>query len=212
MLLPRGWLPEIGMKCILALLVWLSPLYAQTKIPDDVVPNYQPITGTERAKWFVVSTAGPNSLLLSGPLSAAWGTMLNSPPEYGPHWEGFGKRYGMRLTGISVGNAIEGGLGALWGEDPRYFRSPNRDFGSRVEHIIKTTFEAPGRDGRYRPAYARFAGNVGNNFLSNTWRTESENEASDAVIRCLWGVADRMGANALVEFWPDVKKKIFHRK
>ena len=101
------------MKCILALLVLLSPLCAQTRIRDDIVPNYQPISGTERAKWFVVSTAGPNSLLLTGPLSAAWSTMLNEPPEYEPHWEGFGKRYGMRLTGISVGNAMEGGMGAL---------------------------------------------------------------------------------------------------
>lgn len=176
------------MKFILALLVLLTPLCAQTNIPDDVVPNYQPITGAERAKWFVVSTAGPSSLLLSGPLSAAWGTMRNSPSEYGPHWEGFGKRYGMRLTGISVGNAIEGGLSAVWGEDPRYLRSPNRAFGSRVEHVMKTTFEAPNRDGRYRPAYARFAGNVGNNFLSNTWRARSENEGSDAVTRCLWGL------------------------
>jgi hypothetical protein len=200
------------MKCILALLVLLSSLHAQSNIPDDVIPQYQPITGRERVKWFVVSTAGPNSLLLTGPLSAAWSTMLNSPAEYGPHWEGFGKRYGMRLTGISVGNAMEGGLGALWGEDPRYFRSPNRAFGARVEHILKTTFAAPGRDGRYRPAYARFAATVGSNFLSNTWRAESENDTSDAVARCLWGIANRMAANAFVQFWPDIKKKVFHRQ
>ena len=60
--------------------------------PD--VPNYEPITGKQRLKWFAIATAGPMSLLVAGPLSAGWGTMLNSPEEYGPHWEGFGQRYG----------------------------------------------------------------------------------------------------------------------
>ena len=90
------------------LLLLASVAHAQTK--SDVVPDYKPITGTQRFNWFVVSTVGPTSLLLAGPLSAAWGTALNSPREYGPGWEGFGKRYGMRLTGVSTGNAIEAGL------------------------------------------------------------------------------------------------------
>lgn len=175
------------------------------------VPNYQPITGGERGKWFVTSTVGPTSLFGAGVLSAAWGTMLNSPEEYGPTWEGFGKRYGVRLSGVSVGNALEAGLGAMWGEDPRYFPSAEHGFGPRVKHVIKTTFLAPGRDGRYRPAYARYAGNVGNNFLSNLWREESENKAGDAALRCVWGITGRMGGNAFAEFWPDVKKKLLKK-
>jgi len=58
------------------------------------------------------------SLFLSGPLSAALGTATNSPGEYGPHWAGFGKRYGMRLTGVSTGNAMEASLGANLGGRP----------------------------------------------------------------------------------------------
>src|SRR5678815_5573231 len=113
------------------LLLLASVAHAQTK--SDVVPDYKPITGQQRFNWFAVSTAGPTSLLLAGPLSAAWGTALNRPHEYGPHWEGFGKRYGMRLTGISTGNAIEAGLGAVVGEDPRYFQSPDHAFGARLK-------------------------------------------------------------------------------
>jgi hypothetical protein len=204
--------PKIAIKRTLLLLFFAVPLHAQTTMPDNAVPNYTPITAAQRGKWFVKSTVGPGSLLLSGPLGAAWGTMLNRPREYGPHWEGFGKRYGMRLTGVSVGDAMEAGLGALWREDPRYFRSPDRAFGLRVEHIIKTSFEAPGRDGRYRLAYARFVANAGNNFLSNTWRASGDAEASDAVVRCLWGIAGRAASNAFAEFWPDIAKRVFRRK
>ena len=81
------------------------------------VPNYQPIITTERGRWFLTSTVGPTSLLLAGPLSAAIGTARNIPTEYGTHWDGFGKRNGMRLTGIATGNLIEAGLGAV-GPDP----------------------------------------------------------------------------------------------
>jgi hypothetical protein len=206
----------------LPLLVWL-PASAQTAraekpsiaekigLPGHPVADYKPVTGLERFKWFVKSTTRPSSLFLSGPLSAALGTATDSPEEYGPHWAGFGKRYGIRLTGVSTGNAMEASLGTIWGEDPRYFPSPNRAFGARVKYVIGSTFAAPNRDGRFRPAYARFAGNVGNNFLSNTWRADSEADASHATLRCLYGVLGKMGSNALLEFWPNVRKVVFKK-
>jgi len=178
---------------------------------SETVPNYQSITGKERAKWFVNTTAGPVSLLLAGPASAAWGTAFNSPKEYGPHWEGFGKRFGMRLTGGSVGNAIEGGLGAIWGEDPRYFRSPEAGFKKRVKYVVIASFLAPNRDGQWRLAYARYAGNIGNNYLSNLWRVPSEATAGQATLRCVYGMLGELGGNAFAEFWPDVRKKVFHK-
>jgi hypothetical protein len=178
---------------------------------NDRLPNYQPAKAGDRLKWFAVSTGGPLSLLAAGPISAGFGTAVNRPKEYGPHWEGFGQRYGMRLTGVSTGNAIEASLGAMWGEDPRYFQSPRRGFGTRVKYVIKATFVAPGRDGTLHPAYARYIGNVGNNFLSNTWRVQSENGAGSAALRCLLGVVGRMSGNAFAEFWPDVRKRVWRK-
>ena len=81
-----------------------------------------------------------------------------------------------------------------------------------MKYIIKTTFLAPRRDGRWRLAYARYAGNVGNNFVSNLWRVDSENDSGNAALRCVWGITGRMGGNAFVEFWPDVKKIMFKKK
>lgn len=157
------------------------------------------------------STIGPRSLLLRGPISAGLSTAQNKPSEYGPHWEGFGKRYGMRLTGVATGNLMQVSLGAVWGEDPRYFPSTTRGFGPRMEHVMLTTFLAPHRDGRWYPAYARFAGIVGNNFLSNTWRADSAATTNRALARCGWGILARLDSQAFQEFWPDVRKKIFHK-
>jgi hypothetical protein len=80
------------------------------------------------------------------------------------------------------------GLGSVWSEDPRYFRSQGEGFRPRVDYVVKTAFLAPHRDGRWHPACARFAANVGNNFLSNTWRADSEANTSDALARCVWGI------------------------
>src|SRR3984893_11655208 len=123
----------------------------------------QPITAKQRTEWFARSTVGPESMA-GGVISAGWGTLFNKPREYGAHWDSFGKRYGMRLTGVSVSNAMEAGLGALWGEDPRYLRSGGKSFGGRVGHVVKLTFVSKNRHGRLKPAYARYTAITGNNF------------------------------------------------
>ena len=212
------------LHCVLVL--WVLMLGAEIAFPQESprvgplpdapntlqgVPNYRPITGNERVLWFVKSTIGPGSLLVRGPFSAGLGTARNTPSEYGPHWEGFGKRYAMRLTGVATGSLMQVSLGALWGEDPRYFRSTTRGFGQRTKHLILTTFLAPHRDGRWYPAYARFAGIVGNNFLSNTWRADSVSTTNRALARCGWGFLARLDSQAFQEFWPDVRKKVFHK-
>ena len=172
---------------------------------------YQPITGRQRINWFTRSTIGPEGLA-AGLFSAGFGTALNHPREYGPHWEGFGKRYGMRLTGVSTGNAMEAGLGALWGEDPRYFRAAGRPVKARIKNLVVMTFIARRADGSFAPAYARYAATAGNNFLSNAWRADSESSVGDACLRTALGFAGRMGSNAFAEFWPTLTRHLFHKR
>ena len=176
--------------------------------PSATSRPYSPITGKQRLQWFVKSTIGPETLAV-GMLSAAIGTARDVPKEYGPHWEGFGKRYGMRLTGISTGNLMEAGLGAVWGEDPRYFPSYGMSFKGRVKNLIVMTLLAHNRAGKITPAYARYIAKPGNNFLSNTWRADSEATTRAAAVRTLLGFAGLMGKNAINEFWPDARKRIF---
>ena len=174
-------------------------------------PPYRPITGKQRVHWAVKSTIGPRGLV-AGVLSSGISTATNEPSEYGTTWAGFGRRYGIRLAGISTSNAMEASLGAIWGEDPRYERAAHAPFRGRVWNVIKLTFAARYDDGHIGPAYARLIAVPGNNLLSNTWRVPSETQAGDAAMRSLLGVLSRMGANAFVEFWPDVRARITHSK
>jgi hypothetical protein len=170
----------------------------------------RPITAKQRIQWVVRSTVGPESLT-GGLFSAGWGTLFNSPKEYGAHWEGFGDRYGMRLTGLAVSNTMEAGLGAIWGEDPRYMRDAGAPFDQRLGHAVKMTFMAQDRNGRLIPAYARMIAIPGNNFISNAWRADSEATVDHAFIRTGLGFLGRLSGNTFEEFWPDVRQKLFHR-
>jgi len=183
----------------------LTPLKLTTE-----ADTYHPITGRQRLRWFLTNTIGPPHLV-GGLFTSAFGTAVDRPKEYGPGWAGFGDRYGIRLTGIVTGNAIEASTGALWGEDPRYFRVPDEPFKRRIGNAVKLTFVARRRDGHFAPAYARYIAIPGNNFLSNTWRVDSEANVHDAVIRTVDGFAGRFASNLFEEFWPDIKNFAFHR-
>jgi hypothetical protein len=171
---------------------------------------YLPITGQERLEWIVKNTLWPQHLA-GGVITSAVGTALNRPREDGPHWGGFGERFGVRLTGVATSNVMEAGIGALWGEDPRYFPVPEDSFGGRVKNVIKMTFLARRPDGNFAPAYARYIAFSGSNFLANAWRPDSEANVHDAVLRTFEGFAGRMAGNAWSEFWPQAKSHIFHR-
>ncbi len=170
----------------------------------------QPITARQRVEWVAKGTIGPEGL--AGELfGAGWDTLFNQPKTYGPHWEGFGDRVGMSIAGNAVSNTMEAGLGAIWGEDPRYTRDTDDRFGHRLGHVVKMTFMAQNRDGQVIPAYARFIAIPGSNFLSNAWRAPGDDEAGNAAVRTGLGFLGRMGSNTFDEFWPDVKRKIFRR-
>jgi hypothetical protein len=169
----------------------------------------QPITAQERIDWVVKGTIGPEGVM--GELvGAGLGTWDNVPRTYGTHWQGFGNRLGMGVAGNAVSNTMEAGLGAVWGEDPRYVRDPGAPFSHRMGHAIKMTFMSHNREGDETLAYARFIAIPGSNFLSNAWRVDGDNSIGRATIRTGLGFLGRMGDNTFEEFWPDLKQRVFH--
>ena len=167
------------------------------------------ITFGKNLHWFMANTFGPHNLA-GGILLSAFGTALDRPKEYQSHWGGFGDRYGILRTSVITGNAIEAGAGLILREDPRYFRALDRPLRARVGNVVWLTFAARGGHGTLRPAYARYMAIAGSNFLSDTWRVHSEANAQDALLRTSEGFAGRIAANAFMEFWPDIKRRVFH--
>jgi len=173
--------------------------------------TYYPITPSQRLRWFVTGTVGP-AHMAGVTFVSACGTAVNRPGEYGPHWTGFADRLGAGVAGSALGNAMEASGGFVLREDLRYFRVPQQPFKARVGNVVRLTFLARSQDDSVKPAYARYVGVFGSNFLSNTWRVRSEANAQDALLRSSEGLAGRMAANAFEEFWPDLKKYFFRKR
>jgi hypothetical protein len=191
-----------------------TPAIAIPAPAEDIVVEAVPppaITPWQRLGWFDQKTFGISNLGGSIP-GAALTTFLNRPHESGPHWEGFGERYGNSLATNGASNALEAGLGAIWGEDPRYRRDGSRvAFKSRFGHAMAWTVVAPDRNGDLRPAYARFIAISGSSVISNAWREPSDTTAEHTLSRVAFGFLGRMASNTFDEFWPDAKRKLFHR-
>ncbi len=180
--------------------------------PPLTAESYTPITGKERVEWIVFGTIGTQSLFVIGPLAAGWNTAFNTPPEWGQSWSGFGRRYVQRLGDVAISSTIEGGLGALWGEDPRYIPSGKKGIWRRAGYAAKTVFVAPRPDGALKPAWGRYAGNVFNNIIENAWLPPSQTTVSATIWRSASGFLGRLGGNLWDEYWPDAKKLLLHRK
>jgi hypothetical protein len=172
--------------------------------------SYQTPTQQQRLKWVGFATLGAPHIA-GGLITGAIATARNRPPEYGPHWDGYFKRQGIRLTNAGTSNLIEAELGALWGEDPRYRRAPKSSVKGRIWYVTKTAFLSPDRKGNLRPAYARFVAIPASNVISNSWRPESERTAGETSTRVGLGFAVRMASNAFIEFWPDVRRLMHGR-
>lgn len=171
------------------------------------VRDYVPATGKDRLQWYLRGTG--TAAVSSSVFSAAWSTAWRSPREYPETWGGFGKRYGLAISGLAISNGMEAGLGGIWGEDPRYYRKGGTlrgDLKGRIGHVLLSSVTATNVRGERMPAYSRFIAIPSSNFMQNAWRVGSQSSAGDALLRVLYGFLGRMGGNAVNEFLPDLRR------
>ena len=179
----------------------------QVDVQSSGTPGSTPepsITPGERIHWIVNGVVGPKSTLAVGPFSSAWYTARNSPEEWGRTWSGFGKRYLVREANVAISGTLEAGLGAIWGEDPRFVPSPRRGMWPRVRFALKTVVLAPRRDGHLAPAWGRYAGNTINVFIVNSWLPPSATTRLQTALSIATGFGGQLAGNLFNEFWPDV--------
>jgi hypothetical protein len=195
-------------------LLWLGPSSADAQTlsntKSDTEKSPAPITGVERINWIVDDMIGPRSLGV-GVLAATWQMSWDTPREWPRSPVGFSRRYLEREADVAISDTIEAGLGALWGEDPRYFRAPRGTVRSRAAHALKTVVLAPRPNGQFKPAWGRFAGNVVNNVIENAWLPPSMTTPGQTALRSANGLLGRLAGNLWNEFWPDVKSRLSHR-
>ncbi len=165
----------------------------------------------ERAALYTRATVSPGSLL-SDALSAGLDQWRNAPPEWRDGFGGYGRRFGYGLVGSVTSNTIEFGVSALRHEDTRYVRSKEKGFLRRAAYVIVHTYIVPRDDGQTTFAASRLIGAYGGAAASVGWEPARLNNAGDVLLRGTWSLAGDMGNSAFLEFWPDIKRKLFGKR
>ncbi len=96
-------------------------------------------------------------------------------------------------------------------EDPRYYQLGKGSFGRRAYHAVNRLLVIRTDSGHDRFNYSESVGNATAAAISNIYHVPADRTASrNATTFALLILYDGMD-NELKEFWPDIRRKVFHK-
>jgi hypothetical protein len=154
------------------------------------------------------TTFGPITFI--SPAGEAAITMAHPPDHYPREWRDGGGAYA-RNYGSEFARHSAGGLGHFAtafvdGEDPRYFRSVNQNFGRRAAHSMIFTLFDRTNSGHRTVALSNIAGSAAAGFVGNLWEPDGFNDNTHALQRSALEFGTFGAANLFAEFSPDISR------
>ena len=164
-----------------------------------------------------------------------WGVLAaisqaqNSEPAFGQGWAAYGKRYGSTMGDSMVENFMVGAVfpSALH-QDPRFYQSSNGGFLKRSGYAVSRIFVTRGDSGHAQFNYSEIFGSATAAVIStytyhpkSTFVSTPSNPhlfvPSDRTIKntaSVWETQVGLDTITIVvkEFWPDIKRKMGHKK
>ena len=186
-------------------------------VPDTVVTqgaaihDMDPIGWQGKLRFHAVSAFGPAALagdvFYDGFLHG-----INFPREWGQDGSGFGKRFGSTLAYSGIRNLLGFGLDSALHQDPRYYRSTERGAWRRTRHAFHETIFTHKDSGGETLATWRLGSAYGAAFISNEWYPDRVNTVALGFSQGSTQLGFDLLSNLGSEFWPDIKRKVLHRK
>ncbi len=122
-----------------------------------------------RIKHYAKSMFGPEALI-KAVANAGISTAKNSPREWGPHWEGFGRRFSSNLGKGIINSTVSYGLDEAFKLDSRFYRSQKRNVKARVANALISPFTARNESGKRVFGFPKIAGAYTSNVIAaETW-------------------------------------------
>jgi hypothetical protein len=197
-----------------------EPGSTQDKRIFGVLPNYRtadgtspfmPITTKQKFTIATKDTFDYPSYVLAAAFSGL-SQLDNSNPEFGQGLKGYAKRYGSAVADQDIGNFMtEAIFPTLLHEDPRYFRKVRGSVKGRLGYALLRVMITRTDSGGSRFNFSEWLGNgtvaaIGNAYYPN------ERGLSYTLQRTGTQVGTDAISDVLKEFWPDIKKKWFHKQ
>jgi hypothetical protein len=170
------------------------------------------LTPKQKFLLFAREAYDPFSWFAAG-LQAGIGQANNEFPEYGQGAEGYGKRYGAALLDTaSSGFFANFAYPVLLKQDPRYFRLGEGTFKRRMFYSLKQEFSARTDKGIRQVNWSNILGAFTAGGISNAYYPSSDRgfglTVSRSAISLMYGMVGGLGE----EFWPDIHRKLFHKR
>jgi len=176
------------------------------------IQNAAPLTASQKFSLAFRSAIDPYAFLLAG-VDAGISQATNAFPGYGQGAQGYAKRYGASYVdsfdGTILGNAL---FPALFHEDPRYFRKGSGSFDNRFFYAMATTVRAKSDKGKWVPNYGNILGNFAAGGISNLYYPSTDRGFGLTLQRAISVTAEGALGATLIEFWPDISRKLHHKK
>jgi hypothetical protein len=143
---------------------------------------------------------------------AAIAQAKNDPKSWGQGWEAYGKRYGASFADNGIGTYMTTAVfPSLLHEDPRYYQLAKGSFIHRAYHAVNRLFVTRTDSGKEEFNYSESVGNAAAAAISNIYHAPEDRTVSRNVGTLVLLIAYDGVSNELKEFWPDVRRKVFHK-
>jgi hypothetical protein len=185
-----------------------------------LLPNYRTAdrsqegtTITARRKMYIASKDSFDYPMVGlAAVLAGLNQVADQQPSFGQGVKGYSHRLWTNYADQSIGNLFtEGMFPAMLHEDPRYFRRATGNTWYRAWYAASRVFLTHKDGGGSRFNYSEWLGNASAVAISNAYYPDNRN-FSDNSIKLLQQVGTDAASQVLKEFWPDIKRKLFHKR
>jgi hypothetical protein len=188
-----------------------------------IIPDYQTVQNTSRPvapltvrqKWNLAwkETTDPFNVV-SAAMTAAFSQRENQTPKYGEGWPNYGKRFGAAVADMGTQSLFSAAVFAtLLRQDPRYFRKgPGYGLVPRALYSVTRLFVGRNDAGRHVFNSPNLLGMAAGIAASNLYYPSASRTGAVMAGRLETSLLGGLTGNLMSEFWPDVQRKLFHRK
>lgn len=177
--------------------------------PD--LDNWQPLTPKQKFAIFLTHTYSPSTFAAAG-IDAVRDKFDGDDREYETGTGGLAQHYGVELGTSETDVFFERFLfPTLLRQDPRYFRNPDLPFFHRALYSVSRVFITRSDSGHSTFNASKVLGGAASQALSDLYVPGKAQGMGPIRDRVAFDLLRDAGFNLFHEFWPDIRRKLFHR-
>lgn len=166
----------------------------------------QPLTLKGKTDYFLQTTFSPGTLGRVGMIASLGHIGGAADEEWGTGSAAYSRRLGSRYADHLVSRTMRYGIGAMRGEDPRFYRSGKEGFLPRTGFVLSRTFVVKMDNGSTSVAVGRLAGRFAGDVTGVYLRYAPTDPLRTSLTNSVIGLGGDIGVRMIGEFWPEIKR------